>query len=300
MASILVIGSTGMLGSAVTKFLASSNHKVIESNTSGTSLISSNPCIKFDISKNSAEELLNLTSVPIDYIVNCSGVIKHKIDESDVESISNTKRINSDFPRELAIISNGSGLKIIQIATDCVYSGGSGLYDEESAHDAADIYGVTKSKGEVVFDNVMILRCSVIGREVNSHVEFMDWVLGQANAAKLSGFSNHLCNGLTTLHFEKIVLGIISMDTFKTGTHHVVPSDSVSKFEMIKMVCKSFAREDIEVEKVLAETAVDRRLATKFPEVNRDLWLNAGYDKPLSIQEMIIEYSNWVRTEKNV
>ena len=51
MASILVIGSTGMLGSAVTKFIASSNHKVIESNTSGTSLISSNSCIKFDISK---------------------------------------------------------------------------------------------------------------------------------------------------------------------------------------------------------------------------------------------------------
>jgi dTDP-4-dehydrorhamnose reductase len=273
---------------------------VIESNTSGTSLISSNPCIKFDISKKSAEELLNLISVPLDYIVNCSGVIKHKIDESDVESISNAKRINSDFPRELAIISSGSALKIIQIATDCVYSGDLGLYDEESTHDAKDVYGKTKSQGEVVFDNLMILRCSVIGREVNSHIEFMDWVLGQANAAKLSGFSNHLWNGLTTLHFAKIVLGIISANTFKSGTHHVVPSDSVSKFEMIEMVCKSFAREDIKVEKVLAGRAVDRRLITKFPEMNRDLWLNAGYDKPLSIQEMIIEYSNWVRTEKNV
>jgi dTDP-4-dehydrorhamnose reductase len=227
-------------------------------------------------------------------------VIKHKIDESDLESISNAKRINSDFPGELAIACNARPLRIVQIATDCVYSGDLGLYDEESTHDATDIYGVTKSKGEVVFDNVMILRCSVIGREVNSHIEFMDWVLGQGNSAKLSGFSNHLWNGLTTLHFAKIVLGIISANTFESGTHHVVPSDSVSKFEMIKMVCKSFAREDIEVEKVLAGTAVDRRLITKFPEMNRDLWLNAGYDKPLSIQEMIIEYSNWVRTEKNV
>lgn len=297
MASILVIGSTGMLGSAVTKFLASSNHKVIESNTSGTSLISSNPCIKFDISKNSAQELLKLASVSIDYIVNCSGVIKHKIDERDVESISYAKRINSDFPSELAVAGSAKSLRIIQIATDCVFSGSVGYYDEDSKHDATDIYGVTKSKGETIFDNVMILRCSVIGREVNSHIEFMDWVLGQGNAAKLIGFSNHLWNGLTTLHFAKIVLGIISANTFKSGTHHVVPSDSVSKFEMIKMVCKSFAREDIQIEKGLSETAVDRRLITKFPEVNRDLWLNAGYDKPLSIQEMIIEYSNWVRTE---
>ena len=158
MASILVIGSTGMLGSAVTKFLASSNHMIIESNTSGTSLISSNSCLKFDISKNSAEELLNLASVPIDYIVNCSGVIKHKIDESDLESISNAKRINSDFPGELAIACNARPLIIVQIATDCVYSGDLGLYDEESTHDATDNYAVTNSKGEVVYDNVMILR----------------------------------------------------------------------------------------------------------------------------------------------
>jgi hypothetical protein len=69
---------------------------------------------------------------------------------------------------------------------------------------------------------------------------------------------------------------------------------------MIDMVCKSFAREDIQIEKVLAETAIDRRLTTKYPEMNRDLWLNAGYDKPLSIQEMITEYSNWTRNKKNV
>jgi dTDP-4-dehydrorhamnose reductase len=146
----------------------------------------------------------------------------------------------------------------------------------------------------------MILRCSVIGREVNSHVEFIDWILGQAKDAKLNGFSNHMWNGITTLHYAKIVLGIISANTFISGIHHVVPSDSTSKFEMINMVCKSFAREDIKIEKVLAETAIDRRLDTKFPEVNSDLWLNAGYDKPLSIQEMITEYSNWVGTEKNV
>ena len=66
------------------------------------------------------------------------------------------------------------------------------------------------------------------------------------------------------------------------------------------MVRKSFDREDIQIEEVLAEIAIDRRLSTKFPEVNRDLWLNAGYDRPLSINEMITEYSNWVRTGKNV
>ena len=300
MALILVIGSTGMLGSAVTKFLTSSQHKVIESNTSGNPIVSSNICIKFDISRNSAEELLKLVSGEIDYIINCSGVIKHKIIDDDLKSIADAKRINSDFPAELAIAGNAKSIRILQIATDCVYSGNSGLYNEESTHDATDIYGVTKSKGEVAMDNLMILRCSVIGQEVNSHVEFMEWILGQMTSAKLHGFSNHLWNGITTLHFAKIVLGIISANTFHSGKIHVLPCDSASKFEMIDMVCKSFAREDIQIEKVLAENAIDRRLTTKYPEVNRDLWLNAGYDKPLSIQEMITEYSNWTRNKKNV
>ena len=300
MASILVIGSTGMLGSAVTEFLTSSSNKVVETNTSGNPLISSNDCVKFDILKSSAEDLLDLIVIPIDYIINCSGVIKHKIDEQDLASLDKARRINTDFSRELALSGMGKSIKIIQIATDCVYSGNKGPYDEDSLHDALDVYGVTKSEGEYLSNNMMILRCSVIGQEVNSHVEFMDWILGQSTGAKLNGFSNHLWNGITTLHFAKIVLGIISANSFRSGKHHVLPRDSASKFKMIDMVCKSFAREDIQIEKVPAETAIDRRLTTKYPKMNRDLWLNAGYDKPLSIQEMITEYSNWVRTGKNV
>ena len=300
MATILVIGSTGMLGSAVTHYLTSTQNTLIESNTSGISLISKNSCIKFDIATNSAEDFIGSISMPIDYIINCSGVIKHKIYEQDLASLDNARRINTDFPKELALSGIKKSIRIIQIATDCVYSGSDGPYDENSLHDALDVYGVTKSEGEYLSNNMMILRCSVIGREVNSHVEFMDWILGQSTGAKLNGFSNHLWNGITTLHFAKIVLGIISANSFRSGKHHVLPSDSASKFQMIDMVCKSFAREDIQIEKVSAETAIDRRLTTKYPEMNRDLWLNAGYDGPLSIEEMITEYSNWVRTEKNV
>ena len=300
MSSILVIGSTGMLGSAVTRFLSSSNHKVIESNTSGISLISSNPCFKFDIKTNFAEDLIKAVSSPIDFIINCSGVIKHKIEEENLDDAKYAKRINTDFPRELAVAGSEKSARIIQIATDCVFSGDVGLYNEESAHDAIDVYGKTKSNGEVSFENVMFLRCSVIGIEVKSHISLMGWILNQPTDSRVNGYLNHLWNGITTLHFAKIVLGIISTNTFRPGTHHVVPSDSASKFEIIKMVCKSFAREDILVEKFLTKKAVDRRLTTKFPEVNRDLWLNAGYDNPPSIHKMITEYSNWVRAETNV
>ncbi len=264
----------------------------------GTSRRSNLNLVEFDAERDQISDLLN--RVRPNWIINCTGLIKHFINENDADSISAAAVINSDFPKVLAESAIVVNANVLQIATDCVYSGNFGPYDEASTHDAVDVYGKSKSLGEVDSENLMILRCSVIGREINSHVEFMDWILCQPNNAKLNGFSNHLWNGLTTLHFVKICLGIISTDTFKSGIQHILPSDSSNKFEMMDMVCKSFDREDIQIEEVLAETAIDRRLSTKFPEINRDLWLNAGYDRPLSIKEMITEYSNWVRDEKNV
>jgi dTDP-4-dehydrorhamnose reductase len=297
MATILIIGSTGMLGSAVAKLLDSTNHVIVESNTTGNSLIQSNNCIKFDITKNSVEELFEQISIPIDFIINCSGVIRHKIDEVSLDSVRKAQIINTDFPKELAVVGDSKSIRIIQIATDCVYSGSTGLYDEDSVHDAVDYYGRTKSDGEIKLKNSMFLRCSIIGKEIKHHVSFMDWILEQPINSNLKGFTNHLWNGVTTLHFAKIVLGVVNSNSFEAGIHHVIAGDSASKFEMIEMISKSFGRDDINVEKFQAGTPIDRRLATKFPNFNRNLWLNAGYDTPPSIHEMITEYSNWVRAK---
>jgi dTDP-4-dehydrorhamnose reductase len=144
---------------------------------------------------------------------------------------------------------------------------------------------------------MMVLRCSVIGRELNSHVEFMDWILNHPVSSKISGFTNHYWNGLTTLHFARIVSGIIESKIFKSGTHHLLPVDSVSNFELIEMICEGFGRQDLDVEATEAGSFVDRRLSTKYPVKNNEFWQHAGYDKPLSIREMIAEYSNWIRAE---
>ena len=44
-------------------------------------------------------------------------------------------------------------LKVIQIATDCVFDGLKGNYTEDDKHNAIDVYGKTKSLGEVSADN---------------------------------------------------------------------------------------------------------------------------------------------------
>ena len=286
-----------MLGSTLTKFLSNTNHKVIESNTTGKAVVFGNQSIKFDIESQEVTEAFGTISKEIDFILNCSGLIKHKINESDPLSVASAYKVNVEFPKKLSEFFLFFKTRIIQIATDCVFSGSVGNYDEESIHDATDVYGTSKSQGEIAAENLMILRCSVIGKEIQSHVEFMDWILGQPANSKLHGFTNHYWNGLTTYHFAKIVYGIIESNSFKSGVHHVLPRDAVSKFELIGLICKSFAREDIQIEAFESENFVDRRLGTKFPTVNDEFWKLAGYDGPLSIQQMIAEYSNWTRAE---
>ena len=259
---IAIIGSQGMLGSAVCRYLSEEKHQILEVNRK--EINSSNSVKQFDIISSNIDDLRNSLE-NYDFVINCAGLIKHKIN-----------------------------FKVIQIATDCVYSGEKGDYVEGETKDPVDYYGYSKALGEHSDSNLMTLRCSLIGRELKSKVEFLEWVLNQGIKSEIKGFTDHFWNGLTTLHFAKIVNGIIKREQFKDGTFHLVPKDSVTKFELAKNIANSFERSDIRITQGNSSKAVNRVLATNYPQVNSDLWLNAGYNNPLGIIEMIKEYALWV------
>jgi len=291
MTMVAIIGTQGMLGSAVCRYLSEKNYQILEINSSGKTQ-SSNPVTKFDIVINSIEELeSDLSSV--DYVINCAGLIKHKIDEESTESLNNLIRINSLFPIQLTNLSHKLNFKVIQVVTDCVYSGTKGNYLESDTKDPIDYYGYSKVLGEHNDSNLISLRCSLIGRELNSKIEFLEWVLSHDKANELNGFTNHTWNGLTTLHFAKIANGIIQGNIFKAGSFHLVPSDSVSKFELAKIILEYFGRSDVKITQSQSSKAVNRILTTNNKQFNNDMWRGAGYNSPLSISEMVKEYALW-------
>jgi NAD dependent epimerase/dehydratase family enzyme len=100
---IAIFGSTGMIGSAATIYLSRLEHSVIEVNREGISITGKNAVRKFDALTDSVDQLLS--SFPSDTIlVNLIGVIRHKIDSHSEESLSQAKKVNSDFPKLLAPI----------------------------------------------------------------------------------------------------------------------------------------------------------------------------------------------------
>jgi dTDP-4-dehydrorhamnose reductase len=161
---------------------------------------------------------------------------------------------------------------------------------ESDKHDALDVYGKTKSLGEVLLPNVNHLRCSIIGPEPKSYVSLLEWFLQQPPNAKISGFVNHLWNGVTTLHFAKICHGIIKDATSLPGLHHLVPHGDITKHNLLCCFARCYERPDIEITQTNAPNVIDRRLTTKNEELNRRLWKNTGYGAhPPTIEEMVEE-----------
>jgi dTDP-4-dehydrorhamnose reductase len=218
-------------------------------------------------------------------------VIRSKIGQSS-ESIKRTIDVNSLFPIALAQHLAQIDARLIQIATDCVFSGETGLRDENAPHDAHDVYGKTKSLGEPTLANALNLRCSIVGPEDPRGTSLMQWVLGQPRGASLKGYVNHLWNGVTTKAFGKAVCGLVETDKIWSGTQHFIPADFVSKFELIQDISIAGGRSDLVIEEFATERQVDMRLATINPIANSQLWTMAGYAKVPSIHELIGEVFN--------
>jgi dTDP-4-dehydrorhamnose reductase len=292
MSIFAVLGSTGMIGSGVTRYLSEKMHQIFEVNRDGISTYSGNQCLKFDASKENVESLIS--QIPSgSTILNFIGVIRHKIDETQSESVANAVKINSEFPRALAMAVLEKDVRIIQVGTDCIFSGSRGSYNENFLADPIDVYGRTKLEGEQISKNVMTLRVSVIGREHKSHIELMDWVLGTKSGEVLNGFKNHFWNGVTTLHLARVIEGIVSNDLFRPGTFHLVPQDKISKSRLIALIASFGDRKDIRIREFEGSTYVDRTLTTDFAEFNKILWGAAGYSMLPTIDLMVEEYFAW-------
>ena len=227
------------------------------------------------------------------WAVNAIGVIKPYIHDDNPVEIERAVRVNSLFPHILAQAAERSDCRVLQIATDCVYSGSKGNYVETDLHDPLDVYGKTKSLGEVYADNVHHLRCSIIGPEPKAHVSLMEWFLGQSKDGTVSGYTNHQWNGVTTLHFARLCRGIISRELDLPHVQHIIPTGLVSKYELLKCFARDFGREDVTINPGQATTVIDRTLATSNEALNRRIWGAAGYDEPPTVAQMVSELAQF-------
>ena len=250
-----------MLGSMVYRRL----NTVDGLQVTGTARQEGNELIVFNV----YDGLDNLQVEGVDYIINCIGITKPYCHDDDMSEVKNAIYINSLFPHDLLRLAREKGVRIIQIATDCVYSGHHGGYAEDSPHDALDVYGKTKSLGEVHATLFLNIRCSIVGPERNRKVFLLEWFLSNQPGSIVKGFDHHRWNGVTTLQFARLCEEIICGEMFDALTqtsslHHFVPNEIVTKYELLNVFNRVFDC-GLNIEKVSdVGSPVDRTLSTQF------------------------------------
>jgi len=193
-----------------------------------------------------------------DVVVNAVGIVKQIPTSKD---IVHTLLINSVFPHQLADLSREFRFRLISISTDCVFDGKKGGYGEEDETNATDLYGRTKSLGEITGENCLTIRTSIIGRELSTAHSLVEWFLSNRGKT-VSGFVNAIYSGFPTIVFADIITDLILDQTNLSGLFHV-SSNPISKFQLLNLL-NQYYNAGVEVEPS-EDFRIDRRLdSTKF------------------------------------
>ena len=193
-----------------------------------------------------------------DVIINAVGIIK-QIEDS--KNIIKTLNVNSIFPHQLKEIAGNYDARLICISTDCVFNGEKGNYTEKDFPNAEDIYGKSKNLGEVISENCLTIRTSIIGRELQTEHSLVEWFLSN-RGKKVKGFVNAIYSGFPTICLADILENLIVNFRDLNGLYHI-SSEPINKYELLKLIKDAY---DIDVEIERYENFyIDRSLdSTKF------------------------------------
>ena len=224
---IVIMGSSGMLGSSLTRQLSNNPAFVIHTvDRSHVKFVKNTISHQVDdlFDKGWLDEFLRKERP--DYVINCIGVIKQK-DSTDFELV----KVNSLLPYILAELTSKYHFNIIHFSTDCVFSGLTGNYSDNDVHDALDLYGRSKSLGEVLHNNVLNLRTSIIGHGIKPNSSLIDWFISEKGGC-VSGFTKAIFSGFPTIVVSEILEDILLKKNFFAGTFNLSASP-ISKFELL-------------------------------------------------------------------
>ncbi len=258
---ILVLGASGMIGSAIFRVLSNEGHYEVYGSIRSKEL---KKFFKDDLNKRlvicsdilDQIQLVRLFSeIKPNVVINCIGLTKHHKEADDVLLAVS---LNTILPHRLADLCEASSARLIHISTDCVFSGSRGNYLEEDDSDATDVYGKSKYLGEVVDkSHAITLRTSTIGHELHSSYGLLEWFLAQEGSC--TGFNKAFFSGLPNTAFAEIIRDYIIPSPELYGLYHVGAA-SISKYELLKLIAIQYNKS---IDIIFDEKfAIDRSLNT--------------------------------------
>ncbi len=228
---ILILGSSGLIGNTVSKYLHKMNCDIAlgiskKTNDDNINILKKISNVVILDPLNYSEFTSKLNTIKPDTIINCIGITKHVIEKYEDAEIF---FLNSIFPNLLSLWCSRNKKRLIHISTDCIFDGtlpGSRTIEK-------DIYGYSKFLGEKNLNNGIIIRTSTIGHELNSNYGLLEWFLSQGST--VNGFRKAFFNGVTTLTLSKYIYNIVN----KTKNNKIVinlTSNKISKYDLLLII----------------------------------------------------------------
>jgi len=283
MKRLIVLGANGMLGSEAVRIAKVNSIPVVA--------VSRNSEVPFDAESMEFEQVARKLGLSeSDWLVNCIGWIPQKSSGDKNEDRRLATLLNTNLPDQLSRAKARLGFNWIQIATDCVFKGDRGNYSEDDAMDAQDLYGLSKIAGEHLSQSAIQIRCSIVGRDVRTSSGIYSWFKSVASKGPVDGYVNQHWNGISTIAFARLSIGMLKSDWATPVSQHWLPSDVVSKFELLELFAKSLELKPSAVAPVQATDSVNRILVTENQNASDALWKLAGYAEVPSIVELCQEF----------
>ena len=203
-----------------------------------------------------------------DVVINCIGILNKTAENNPELAIW----VNSYFPQLLASLGKKYGYKLVHISTDCVFSGREGGYKEDSFKNGIGFYAQSKALGEVINNEDLTFRTSIIGPELRQNgIGLFNWFMNQTN--EIYGFTEVYWTGVTTIELAKGVDAAIKQDL--VGLYQFVNNIKISKYDLLNEInniykdgrLKIIPKPDYKVDKSLVCTRTD--FTYNIPTYNR-------------------------------
>jgi dTDP-4-dehydrorhamnose reductase len=240
--AVLVLGANGMLGNAVLRLFAESDGYTAFGTVRSSALVRLLPsrlrhCVITGVDVENNDSLIRLfAELHPDIVINCVGLVKQLAAGDDpLAAIA----INALLPHRLARMCEMSGARLVQMGTDCVFTGSKGFYTEADVSDAVDLYGRTKYLGEVDYPHAITLRTSIIGHEIEGVHSLIGWFLAQTGS--INGFRKVIFSGLPTVEIARVIRDYVIPFPELHGVYHVsaVP---INKFDLLTLVAQVYGK----------------------------------------------------------
>jgi len=253
--NILVLGATGMAGHLISHYFLERGHSV--------TTYTRRP---FDLGRNITGDISDpvflhqlLHSDNYDAVINCIGILNQNAENDKPEAVF----FNSYLPHQIVAHLTDTPTRYIHLSTDCVFSGETGPYYENSLRDGATFYDRSKALGEVDDSKNLTIRTSIIGPDLNpSGIGLFNWFMG-TGLTPIQGYEKAIWTGVTTLTMAKAIEAALTQNL--SSIYHLVNNESINKFELLKLFNQQFKdgaqtitpSDSLVVDKALVNTRTD-------------------------------------------